>query len=284
MDKIVPDVNYRQEGVRIGYTERRIVGNAYTGGIHAKIVRVVDTGRDDDFEWLINNRNYKIKNGDIVLFSLSDIRMPIVKHKPSDVRIQIISFPLYVLFPGTELVELYYSGRQINHIPAEKAQAVFPDFDKFISEIQHNDRYSESSTVCALRLLVTNILRLIRTEYGDDDSSENTSVHSAHMTLIGNVLTYLHANLSGHLTLAETAAHFNVSESLLSKLFRSMVGMTFPEYIRRLRINRVLENITRNGMGILDAALESGFKSVSGFYKSFSEVTGKSPTEYLRGI
>ena len=159
---------------------------------------------------------------------------------------------------------------------------MLPDFEKFVTEIKLNDRYSESSTVCALKLLVTDILRLVRSEYGDN-SSETTSVKSSHMNLIGNVLTYLHENLSEHLTLSETAAHFNVSESLLSKLFRHMVGMTFPDYIRRLRINRVLENITKNGMGILDAALESGFKSVSGFYKSFSEVTGKSPTEYLRG-
>ena len=108
MYTVIPDVSFRQEGVCIGFTDRMIIGNAYAGGIHAKIVRVVDTGSEDDFEWVINNRSYKIRNDDLILFSLSDIRMPIVKHKPSDVRIQIISFPLYALFPTDKA----YPGRK----------------------------------------------------------------------------------------------------------------------------------------------------------------------------
>jgi AraC family transcriptional regulator of adaptative response/methylated-DNA-[protein]-cysteine methyltransferase len=54
--------------------------------------------------------------------------------------------------------------------------------------------------------------------------------------------------------------------------------MTFHAYQRLLRINNALKNI-KNGGSIIDAALDSGYESLSGFQYSFKKTTAKTPTE-----
>jgi len=265
----------------IRYKRHIIKGNnKYNNGNTARIVQVEDTGTEGTFTWLINGEHYRVGVGDYILFNPSDIRSPLVKHSPSDVKIRYLSFKVDALFPGTELLDLFYGEYRIHHIPAEKAASLASSFERVAEECEKTDRYSQNAASAALRLLVIDILRVVASDYENAVYSVSKTMVS-HTELMNELVVYLYDHMSEHLTVGETAARFNISESLLSKLFRSMIGMSFPEYIRRLRINMVIDLINRNNMGVLDAAYESGFKSVSGFYKSFSEIMGMSPSEYF---
>ncbi len=245
-----------------------------------RITRVVDTGSEGEFDWLVNNRKYRVKKGDFMLFNNTDLRMPIIKNKPSDILIEIIRFSPIALFNGTELLDIYYNTNRTHYIPSELADSLIPSFERTAMECKKGDKYSEDAASAALKLLLVDIARLLpQTKTAETKPRDSTTL--SHMHLLNNIVKYMSEHMSEVIRISDVTEHFGISESLLSKLFRSMLEMSFPEYLRRLRVNNVIALISNGKLGIIDAALESGFTSVSGFYKSFQAITGTSPREFI---
>ena len=60
-------------------------------------------------------------------------------------------------------------------------------------------------------------------------------------------------------------------------------GLSFPDYIRSLRIRHALKVIGENpNISVQQLADESGFYSISSFERAFKAVTGKTPKAYLK--
>ena len=59
--------------------------------------------------------------------------------------------------------------------------------------------------------------------------------------------------------------------------FQTHHGMTFLAYLRSRRMGQAFSRL-KNGSGVTEAALETGFDSLSGFCDAFRRSTGRSPT------
>jgi AraC family transcriptional regulator of adaptative response/methylated-DNA-[protein]-cysteine methyltransferase len=68
-----------------------------------------------------------------------------------------------------------------------------------------------------------------------------------------------------------------IEPSRLRRWFLSQQGMTFHAYQRLLRIGQAFGRI-RQGEGVLDAAMEAGYESLSGFADTFRKSTGFPPS------
>jgi AraC-like DNA-binding protein len=71
-----------------------------------------------------------------------------------------------------------------------------------------------------------------------------------------------------------------VSQFYLSRTFSSEVGMTIPQYLRRLRMEKAAELLRAGGHNVTEAAFAVGYASLGHFSKSFCEVIGCCPTLY----
>ena len=67
-----------------------------------------------------------------------------------------------------------------------------------------------------------------------------------------------------------------IDPARIRRWFKKHHGMTFQAYLRALRINRAFGTI-RHGEKVTVSAYDSGYESLSGFNKSFTEATGFSP-------
>ncbi len=76
----------------------------------------------------------------------------------------------------------------------------------------------------------------------------------------------------------QMVAQKGIEPSRIRRWFLKNHGMTFHAYQRLLRISRALRDI-KDGSQVLDAALDSGYDSLSGFQYSFKKATAKSPKE-----
>ena len=68
-----------------------------------------------------------------------------------------------------------------------------------------------------------------------------------------------------------------IDTSTARRQFKSRFGMTFLEYARARRMGLALESI-RNGGTVMDAQLEAGFESGSGFRDAYSRIIGTPPS------
>ena len=103
------------------------------------------------------------------------------------------------------------------------------------------------------------------------------SVHHAKL-----LLQYIAENYTGHLGIAEMARVCGFSESHFIKFFKSVVGLTFTEYLNLYRLYRAAELLSTGRMPVCDVAEACGFGNVSYFNRLFRQKFGSAPTAFRK--
>lgn len=78
---------------------------------------------------------------------------------------------------------------------------------------------------------------------------------------------------------AEDFKELYVDEATVRRQFKKRFGMTFVEYARSRRMGLAMQQI-REGVAVIDAQLDSGYESSSGFRDAFSKIMGGSPKDF----
>lgn len=82
------------------------------------------------------------------------------------------------------------------------------------------------------------------------------------------------------LSLTEVARMVNMSAFYFCKSFKKVTGMTFTDYLARVRIEKVKNLLLNPNKRISEAAYEAGFQSLSQFNRVFRRIAGESPTDH----
>jgi AraC-like DNA-binding protein len=82
------------------------------------------------------------------------------------------------------------------------------------------------------------------------------------------------------LSLTEVARAVNMSAFYFCKSFKKVTGMTFTDYLARVRIEKVKNALINPSCRVSEAAYDAGFQSLSQFNRVFRRVAGESPSAY----
>lgn len=94
---------------------------------------------------------------------------------------------------------------------------------------------------------------------------------------------YVNEHLSEPLTLEQAARASGFSKYHFAHLFREFMGISFYRYLNRKRIMNAQRLLADPDCSVTEAAMQSGFTSISSFNRMFRQIKGCTPTEY-RGI
>ncbi len=94
------------------------------------------------------------------------------------------------------------------------------------------------------------------------------------------VVALLRARLAEPPTLEEIGQAVGCSPFHLSRTFSSATGMTIPQYLRQLRLERAAELLSAGKMNVTEVALEVGYSSLSHFSQAFHAAFGCCPGLY----
>lgn len=97
---------------------------------------------------------------------------------------------------------------------------------------------------------------------------------------IGRARNYIHEHQDEDLSLEQVAKAVNMSAFYFCKMFKKATGMTFTDYLARVRVEKVKNLLLNPHKRISEAAFEAGFQSLSQFNRVFRRVAGESPTAY----
>ena len=78
----------------------------------------------------------------------------------------------------------------------------------------------------------------------------------------------------------DLAKNLSMSESKLTRLFRSFYGTSIHRYVQDMRLERAASLIAEKGMNVSEAALNSGYTNMSWFSKEFQKKFGITPKKY----
>jgi len=97
---------------------------------------------------------------------------------------------------------------------------------------------------------------------------------------IARARAYIAERQDEPLSLNEVARAINMSAYYFCKVFHKATGLTFTDYLARLRVERVKELLLNPHKRVSEAAFEAGFQSLSQFNRVFRRVAGEAPSTY----
>ncbi len=113
--------------------------------------------------------------------------------------------------------------------------------------------------------------------------SHQATPSASYPETVRNALIYLQENCTTPFQAAKTAAAVHVSPSHLRALFEKWVGESPKRYHTRCRIYRAKQLLAQQSLSVEIIAGEVGFSDVSAFSRVFKQMTGVSPTQYVKG-
>lgn len=98
---------------------------------------------------------------------------------------------------------------------------------------------------------------------------------------VQNTLDFIEDNLKAEITAEELSEMAGFSLYHYYRIFQSELGMPVMQYILRRRLLNAIFEISK-GKRMIDAALEYGFETYAGFYRSFVRELGYTPSQFLK--
>lgn len=86
------------------------------------------------------------------------------------------------------------------------------------------------------------------------------------------------------ITMPDTARRLHMSASTFGKMFKREVGVTFTQYLARVRVEKSKSLLLNPNAHIRNIAFQSGFDSISQFNRTFRQYAEMSPTEYRTSL
>ncbi|MDE5584581.1 MAG: AraC family transcriptional regulator [Ruminococcus sp.] len=99
---------------------------------------------------------------------------------------------------------------------------------------------------------------------------------------IVRAVDYMTSHIHSRITLAEVADYLKISSEYLSRLFKKETGMTFSEYINKLKIEEASSLLLFTERSDIEISSLLGFSSQSYFIKIFRKQMGITPKQYKK--
>ncbi len=99
---------------------------------------------------------------------------------------------------------------------------------------------------------------------------------------VARILSYLNDHFDEEVTLGMVSEHVELSTFRVAHLVKEVTGNTVRQHIRRLRIQRATELLTKTDQSCTEIAYAVGYCDQSYFIKQFKRQMGTTPSRYRR--
>ena len=98
------------------------------------------------------------------------------------------------------------------------------------------------------------------------------------------ILQYLNAHAGELLTLETVSLQFGLSERSLSRLFQTVLSISFLQYLKQLRMVKAVELMLQKDLTLSQIAYATGYNSISAFSNTFYQLTQIRPSQFCQSI
>jgi AraC-like DNA-binding protein len=144
--------------------------------------------------------------------------------------------------------------------------------------------HSGSGRQWALLELEARLGRLAESAGGPDvaNSMRCGGLGSARASSVARLAQFVSEHYTERWRWQEAAQSAGLSPCYARRCFEGAYGMTLHQYVLRLRLARAKQLLATADTKIVDVALESGFPTLSNFYRMFQAETRRTPSAYRK--
>lgn len=246
---------------------------------------------NQNIEWRIDsNIGHEIVNmkaGEVCVFRNNDYSTSM--NYDGNVNFQFKSLQMSTAY-FEELLSRYFQKNQIKvckeffltHVTKTE---ITSDMYQVISEIEDAEKYREFKGVYLEAKLIELIALVLHGIFynktlmieRDRTVPEGSKNDIAQVQALGRRIQF---NPADEYKTPELAKNLSMSESKLTRLFRSLYGTSIHQYVQDKRLEKAAALITEKGMNVSEADLSSGYTNLSWFSKEFQKKFGITPKKY----
>ena len=101
---------------------------------------------------------------------------------------------------------------------------------------------------------------------------------------IARARQYINEHHAEDLSLSAVAQAAHMSTFYFCKQFKKATGLSFTEYLSRVRVEKAKEQLLKPHVRVSEVAYEVGFQSLTHFNRVFKKLNGESPTDYRTNL
>ncbi|MCL2405025.1 MAG: family 43 glycosylhydrolase [Defluviitaleaceae bacterium] len=229
-----------------------------------------------------NMETYLLKESEIMIIPPGDIHSFRTEH--SNCQFIVVQFDLQILDSIQGLISAAYAYAQRRVISREKSPALQANIAKLLLDMQDENLKREPHYQANI---VNKILDMTVHFSRNPDSDEPINYERLILRREGIVklnecLAYINTHYTEPLTLETVAEIVGFSKFHFARWFLKYAGVSFSDYLDKLRINKVEAMLLSSHKPISDIAFEAGFQSTVTFNRIFKEHKKCTPTEYRK--
>lgn len=218
----------------------------------------------------IDGVSYHLKQGDLIFYA------PMQFHTQSTFE-KISSSYLTINFK----MNFNHADLLCNKIFSLKRDSYFI-VTKLIEELSNDNLYSNDLSLCYLKQLIIQMLRLNNSHFHSKPTTHMQQTYENE--LLNDILLYIDNNIYEKISVSTLCEHFCISTSMLHSLFRKNMNNTAKNYINELKLSKSKELIRNSTHTLSEISEMLGFSSIHYFSKKFKSYFNISPTEYSKSI
>ena len=186
---------------------------------------------------------------------------------------------------GEQLIGFLRTGEVLPHEPSAPGFArVVRQLEKLgirIDATKLREAYMQSKVVLPKRYeAVLKLLQIFAQHLSMVANQILVQSDNAEAPNITRAREYINAHYAEDLSLAAVAQAAHMSTFYFCKQFKKATGLSFTEYLSRVRVEKAKEQLLNPHMRVSEVAYEVGFQSLTHFNRVFKKLNGESPTTY----
>lgn len=237
-----------------------------------------------DVEYLLGTKRYRIRRGDVVIIP------PGVSHEPliSTIREHEYYERIVIWISAAQVARVRQIWPEedwslfeappegtagegcVLHTEELRDPLIRESFERLVVESEHELPGWEPAVSGGTLTLMVLLTRAI---------SRKGRPVSDNPEMIDRIISYVEDNVAGRITLEETARHFLISESTLSKTFRTHMNTSFYQFVKQRRLNAA-RSLLSEDMALSEIPEQVGFCDYASFYRAFKKEYQLTPSQY----
>lgn len=228
----------------------------------------------------IADKNYTVSGGTIVF--ISNLEKHSVKILRSPYKRYVVSLPQDFVFNIVNHSHLLSILMQrppgFSHaieLTAETARMVREVLNEMLKENEQKQAFwTERLLSLAAELLIL-LYRQSSAVFPADDSSDAVRI-------VTEVQHYIVHNCQADISLESMAKKYFVNKYYLSRIFKSVTGYTFKDYLILHRLSVAKDLLLHTDLSVTEVCLRSGYNNVNHFIRIFKSNEGTTPYQYKK--
>lgn len=223
---------------------------------------------EGDADYLVEGSEYPLKPGSLLLMRPGEAHRTRLNSRGAYER-YAINFPMdfFDMIDPDRNVMKPYTDRGLG----KENHYYRPEYKGLFEKICDEKNGAEDRSIFLYSALLQMLL-----DIGEEFAGRRKPRPGKNKTLSSGIIEYVNAHMADEMSVESIAAHFYISPSQLTRIFKEYIGAPPWEYITAKRLVQAREMIIE-GCSAGGAAEKCGFGDYSSFYRAYVRRYGTSP-------